>query len=121
MRTSPGNGPWQGDGCHDDHRENGVSLYVVTYVHPDEQRWLEHLEAHLHWIERRLAEGTLVASGPLRDVPELSAILLFKARERSQVDELIADDPYVSEGLLTELTVVEWDPGFGELSHHAGV
>lgn len=97
-----------------------MSLFVVTYVHPDEQRWLEHLEPHLHWIERRVAEGTLVASGPLRNAPELSAILLVKARDRGHVDELVADDPFVSEGLVTELTVVEWDPGFGELSHHAG-
>ena len=49
-----------------------MSLYAVTYVHPDEKRWLEYLEPHLHWIERRLDEGTLVASGPLQDVPELS-------------------------------------------------
>ena len=97
-----------------------MSLYVVTYVHPDEKRWLEHLEPHLHWIERRLADGTLIASGPLQDEPELSAILLLKARDRDHVDELIADDPYVSEGLLTQLTVRKWDPGFGELRHHAG-
>lgn len=97
-----------------------MSLYAVTYVHPDEQRWLEHLEPHLHWIERRLQDGTLIASGPYQDVPELSALLLFKARDREHVDELISDDPFVTEGLLTELTVTRWDPGFGELSHHAG-
>lgn len=97
-----------------------MSLYAVTYVHPDQERWLEHLEAHLHWIERRLADGTLVASGPLQDVPELSALLLLRARDPQHVRELIADDPYVSEGLLNELSIVKWDPGFGELRHHAG-
>jgi hypothetical protein len=34
-----------------------MRLYVVTYVHPDEHRWLEHLAAHLQWIERRLARA----------------------------------------------------------------
>ena len=97
-----------------------MSLYVVHYVHPDQARWLEHLESHLHWIERRLGDGTLVASGPLQDVPELSALLLFKARDRQHVDRLIADDPFVAEGLLTELTITRWDPGFGGLRHHAG-
>lgn len=97
-----------------------MSLYAVTYVHPNEERWLEHLEPHLHWIERRLADGTLIASGPLQDVSERSAMLLFKARDPAHVDELIADDPFVSQRLLTELTVVKWDPGFGELRHHAG-
>lgn len=95
-----------------------MSLYLVTYVHPDKQRWLEHLETHVHWIERRLADGTIVASGPLQDVPELSAVLLIKARDRQQVHELLADDPFVAQGLLTELTVLKWYPGFGELRHH---
>lgn len=97
-----------------------MSLYVVTYVHPDQQRWLKFLEPHLHWIERRLADGTLIASGPLPEAPELSAMLLFKAQDRDHVTELIADDPFVSEGLVTELTVMKWDPGFGQLSRYAG-
>ncbi|MDQ2849252.1 MAG: YciI family protein [Actinomycetota bacterium] len=97
-----------------------MSLYVVTYVHPDEKRWAELLEPHLHWIQRRLDDGSLVASGPLEDVSQLSAIILFKARDRAHVDELVADDPFVSEGLVTELTVQRWSPGFGELSQYAG-
>ena len=97
-----------------------MSLYVVTYVHPDKERWAEHLEAHLQWIARRLDEGAIVASGPLQDAPELSALILMRARDRAHVDELIADDPYISEGLVTEMSVVRWQPGFGELSRYAG-
>lgn len=95
-----------------------MNLYLVTYVHPDKERWLQHLQPHVDWIQRRLADGTIVASGPLQDVPVLSAVLVIKARDRQQVDELLADDPFVAEGLLTELTVVKWYPRFGELSHH---
>lgn len=97
-----------------------MSLFVVTYVHPDEERWLELLEGHLHWIEARLASGALVASGPLPDAPELSALLLFDAANENEVRHLVADDPYVSEGLVTTLTIQRWDPGFGRLSEFAG-
>lgn len=47
-------------------------------------------------------------------------MLLFKALNTAHVDQLIADDPFIVEGLLTQLTVAKWDPGFGELRHHAG-
>lgn len=97
-----------------------MSLFVVTYVHPDEKRWQEHLENHLRWIHRRLDEGAIVASGPLQDVLDLSAIILLDARDRGHVDELLADDPFVLEGLVTELTIVRWDPRFGALSQFAG-
>ncbi len=93
-----------------------MTIFAITYVHPDEQRWNQFLEPHLEWIQRHLDDDTIVASGPLHDQPELSALIIMDARDRAHVDQLIAEDPFVSEGLVTELTVLRWEPIFGALA-----
>ncbi len=93
-----------------------MSVFAITYVHPDQQRWNQFLEPHLDWIQRRLADDTIVASGPLPDQPELSALIIMDARDRAHVDQLLADDPFISEGLVTELSVLRWEPIFGTLA-----
>ena len=102
-----------------DNRLQRNNIYAITYVHPDEQRWNEFLEPHLHWIQKLLDEGSILASGPLPDAPVLSAIIIMKARDRAQVDNLLATDPYIAEGLVTELTVLRWQPIFGLLAEHS--
>jgi uncharacterized protein YciI len=94
-----------------------MTIFAITYVHPDEQRWNQFLTPHLEWIQKHLDDKTIVASGPLPDQPELSALIIMDARDRAHVDQLLAEDPFVTEGLVTELTVLRWEPIFGALAN----
>lgn len=40
-----------------------MSLYVVTYEHPDEAGWQAQLAPHIGYLQDLLAEGVLCASG----------------------------------------------------------
>jgi len=72
-----------------------MAFFVVTYVHPDGEGWNTFLDAHVSYLQQLLAEGTLRASGP------------FDARS------IIEQDPYKIEGLVSDMTITEWNPIFG--------
>lgn len=95
-----------------------MSVFAVRYTHPDAPGWAEHLEAHTKWLLRRLEDGTLLASGPIeieRPTPEEArgALLVFDVASRSELDALLAGDPYAEHGLVTSREVMSWDPFFG--------
>lgn len=90
-----------------------MTLYVVTYEHPDEEGWRAHLMPHIGWLQDRLADGTLLASGPLPDAGAKAALLIIAADDRAALDLLIATDPFAVEGLIANMSVRAWDPIFG--------
>jgi uncharacterized protein len=47
------------------------------------------------------------------ETPLKSALLILSAGSRQAAIDLLATDPYMSEGLVTDCTVTEWDPIFG--------
>lgn len=40
-------------------------------------------------------------------------MLIISAPDRQKLDEIISEDPFAKEGLIEEMTVVEWNPFFG--------
>ena len=90
-----------------------MPLYVVTYEHPNEAGWREHLAPHIAWLQDRLADGALLASGPFTGDPHKTAMLILSAPDREAVEALIATDPFAIHGLIADMTVREWDPIFG--------
>ena len=90
-----------------------MALDVVTYQHPDEDGWKRHMVPHIAWLQDRLKDGSLLASGPVTDVPVRSALLIVKAADRPSLELLISSDPFAQHGLIENMTVSEWDPIFG--------
>lgn len=93
-----------------------MTTYVVTYNHPDEAGWTEHVGPHVDWLVEQVANGTLRASGPFVDTPVRSAMLIIDAADRDALDAIIASDPFSIEGLIEDMTVTAWDPMFGALA-----
>ena len=90
-----------------------MPLYAVTYEHPDEDGWRRHVMPHVIWLQDRLKDGSLLASGPF-PVPKVkSALLIMNAPDRHTLENLIASDPFAKEGLIENMTIQEWDPIFG--------
>lgn len=88
-------------------------IYAVTYEHHDEVGWRQHLVPHITWLQDRLKEGSLLASGPFNALPHKAALLIMSASDRAALDALIASDPFAIEGLIENMTIREWDPIFG--------
>ena len=90
-----------------------MPVYAVTYDHPDEDGWKRHVMPHVMWLQDRLRDGSLIASGPFTGTTVKSALLIMSAPDRSAIEGLIASDPFATEGLIEKLVIHEWDPIFG--------
>lgn len=90
-----------------------MPLYAVTYAHPDEAGWAEHVMAHVRYLRDLLKDGTLRASGPLPGAAVKSALLILSAPDQITLLDIIARDPFAIHGLIHDMTISEWDPIFG--------
>lgn len=96
-----------------------MPLFAVTYEHPDEEGWKRHVIPHVGWLQDRLKDGTLLASGPFSGTPVRSALLIMSAPDRAALDGLIASDPFAEHGLIENMSVSEWDPIFGAFNEQS--
>ena len=90
-----------------------MKFFVVTMTHPIGDGWGLHVMPHVEYLQGLVAQGKLRASGPATGLPLRAGLLIFKVEDRAELDALIAADPFAIEGLIDELTIVEWDPMFG--------
>lgn len=72
-------------------------------------RLMEHYPAHFSRLREFHARGELIAAGPLGN-PPASAMGIFASREAA--DAFIAEDPFVTNGLVSGWRVLEWDAAF---------
>lgn len=90
-----------------------MPFYAVTYEHPDEEGWRNHVMPHVKWLQDRVQDGSLVASGPISQEVVKSALLIMIAPDKASLETIIASDPFAEEGLIQNMTIREWDPIFG--------
>ncbi|MGE3959329.1 MAG: YciI family protein [Vicinamibacterales bacterium] len=84
-----------------------VSFYDVA---PDAlPKLMAHFPAHRARLEDFHARGLLVAAGPLGN-PPTSAMGIFVSREAAE--EFIQGDPFVTNGLVSQWRLLEWNALF---------
>jgi len=93
-----------------------MKLFVATYTHPDEDGWGAHLAAPVDYLNRIAESGALRLSGPLVGTVEKAALLILSAENEEEARSLLAEDPFMIEGLVSNLTIREWKPLFGALA-----
>ena len=98
-----------------------MPLYVVTYEHPDEEGWRQHVLPHVGWLQDRLADRSLIASGPFKDDASKAALLIMSAPDKDALARLIESDPFSTGGLIANMTVREWDPIFGAFNEQSSM
>jgi uncharacterized protein YciI len=92
-----------------------VSVFAVQYFYSAEADQLAEIRPiHREWLTQLLADGSLLASGPLVDFP--GALLIFKAASLEELSHLLDHDPFDIAGFIGERTVSEWNPIFGPFS-----
>lgn len=84
-------------------------LYTATAEHLAEVRPI-----HREWLAQRLAEGSLLASGPMVDTP--GALLIWQYDSLKGLAELLDQDPFDIAGCIGERVIEEWNPVFGPWS-----
>lgn len=72
----------------------------------DEQRLAVRPE-HREYVHELFASGQIRMSGPLAD--ETGAVLVYAADDLEAARALIDADPYVREGVVTEVSLREWN------------
>lgn len=96
-------------------------FFVVTMTHPDGDGWGEHVMPHVEYLRGLVANGKLRASGRATGLPLRAGLLIFAVEDRTELDALIAADPFAVEGLIENLTVIEWDPLFGVFANESSL
>ncbi len=81
-------------------------LLISRYLKPLEEveRWAPE---HRAFLDRHYAAGRLLVSGPF--VPRTGGVIVTMPMERKDVEALLAEDPFVREG-VSEYDIVEMQP-----------
>ena len=92
-----------------------MQYHIVTFTHTKLFGWAVYLHAHVKYLKKLLKEDKLQISGPGVGTPVRSAQLVFKETDRTELDKLVAGDPYSIHGLVASSTVNLWDVKVGSM------
>ena len=89
--------------------------WLLTYDYVDDitTRRAPFREAHLGLLRDLHDRGALLMAGAVGD-PVEGALLVFTSDEQTVVEEFVAQDPYVQEGLVTGWRVSPWSVVVGQ-------
>lgn len=93
-----------------------MAFFLVTMTHPDGDGWGQHVLAHVNYLKGLIAAGKIRASGPVQGLGKRAGFILMTVDDARQAQRLVDEDPFAIEGLIEELTILEWDPMFGALA-----
>ncbi|HEY8700170.1 MAG TPA: YciI family protein [Arthrobacter sp.] len=96
-----------------------MTVFAVEYVYAAESAPArdENRPDHRAWLSRLAEEGRLLTSGPYGD--GAGALLIFKAKDETELNELLKQDPYALTGGIAGIRTTEWAPVIGILAPHA--
>jgi uncharacterized protein YciI len=92
-----------------------MNYFVLIYHVVDDylSRRAAYREEHLRLAREAQRRGELLLGGALTD-PADRALLVFRAVDRSIVEEFARNDPYVVSGLVTRWEVRSWAVVIGD-------
>ncbi|WP_166847444.1 YciI family protein [Isoptericola sp. BMS4] len=97
-----------------------MAVFAVTYVYvADPDRLGEVRPEHRAFLRDLLAQGSLLASGPLPPTPDGEpggALLVVEAQDPTGALTLLDPDPMRRAGLVAERSAREWQPVIGALA-----
>ena len=88
-------------------------LLTYDYVFDIAARRAPFREAHLGLVRELHSRGALLMAGAVGD-PIEGAVLVFTAEDPEVVEQFVAQDPYVREGLVTGWQVRPWNVVVGQ-------
>lgn len=93
-------------------------MFIVSLTYISEISQIDkYLEAHIEYLDKNYEKGVFIASG--RKVPRSGGVILANARNRSELEEIINDDPFKIHNLadyeVTEFVPTKSAPEFASL------
>ena len=82
-------------------------LLFYDYVGNVVEQRAAYREAHLALVREYIDRGALVLGGAFADPADGTAIV-FKVADRARVEQFVAKDPYVVNGLVTGWRIQAW-------------
>ena len=92
-----------------------MAFFLVTMTHPEGDGWGHHVAAHVAFLQRLIDAGQIRVSGPVNGLGKRAGFIIMTVADLAEAHALIAQDPFAIEGLIDDLTIVEWTPMFGSL------
>ena len=88
-------------------------IILLSYTKPFSEV-AEHLPAHRQFLDRCYEQGMFVCSGA--QIPREGGVILCRAGSRAEVERLVAEDPFIVEGVavgrIVEFETMQYAPGF---------
>lgn len=82
----------------------------TTYI-PDADRLAEVRPSHRAYLQGLVDTGQVVGGGPWVDGK--GGLYIVKVADRTELDEILAADPYTTEGIAADRSVREWTIALG--------
>ena len=78
-------------------------ILILTYK-ASLDKVIELLGAHNAYLDKHYAKGRFIASGP--QIPRTGGVILCKAASRSEVEEIIKEDPF---NAVADYQIIEFE------------
>ncbi|MDM7489389.1 YciI family protein [Rhodococcus sp. CSLK01-03] len=93
-----------------------MPLFAVEYTYTAETALGRdtHRAAHRAWLATLVECGTVLTCGPYTD--DSGALVLVDSDTAETVRSLVADDPFVADGLVPHHRIMGWTPVLGCLA-----
>jgi uncharacterized protein YciI len=102
--------------CHRLGQDDAMPTYAVRYTYDERTDVRDRVRPeHRAYLVALAEHGTLLGSGPFTD-GDPGALLVFQAASPDVVAAIVADDPFVREGLVAHTDVRAWDVVLGPWS-----
>ena len=93
-------------------------MFIVKLTYVKELSEVDSfISEHNAFLDKFYAENKFICSG--RKVPRSGGIILANAKDRSELDEIIRQDPFFKNGIakyeITEFSPTKFVPDFGRL------
>jgi uncharacterized protein len=96
-----------------------MPVFAVTYRYTDDDETRSAVRPTHREFLRGLAEkGALLLSGPYAPTEPAGALLLFRGSSKDEVLGLTEQDPFRLQGMVAEVSAIEWLPVTGALAEH---
>ena len=79
---------------------------VFTFVQDIMERRTPHREAHVKHVTGLRDAGRVIMAGPWENYD--GALIIFRAEDREDVEQMIHDDSYYKAGLWPQIDIHEW-------------
>ncbi|WP_316668988.1 YciI family protein [uncultured Propionibacterium sp.] len=90
-----------------------MSFFIINYTYDPAKDADAVRPAHRAYLRELFAAGSLKAAGPLLGTDPVRALLIVETPDEAAAAALSDADPMLTEGIVLERSIIEWNPVTG--------